>query len=573
MTSSNVHISDGPLNELSFAEATPEALEQWLANLPLVNITASAAQLSAGCQELTRLNTDAATRYQLVDTVRPLVHYISSRLSRTAGKHIIRPHQLAEVMANAFARSFGEAQAAGSDSKEQRNLLARCAHALLAERGRVLLYSLQHYQPLPDAFWAELHHAYLIAEGMEMVDFAQPEGDPDGAKLSIQDVYLRTLLLHCCRPGQLSSDDLAVAFAALEHWVGMVELSEDLTDALFAVDLQSEYGPTLAATQDAQSPTVRALRTEVLTWELDAYLNEIACEIVVPDAVSTRLLSVLARSWSTVTPRNFRRNPSAQRIRLCVGMRAIHYFLAGGVEFSEQISNSDAVLRREVNPFLDVDYEPVANGEEDQWDAPQDLKGRLEHSNLGAGEDAGGRGERKYHHYELLALDTSPEGYRVQWGDEVPVSAKVGEIVALREESDTRWCVAAIRWIAGDDHGTIHMGLELLAPRAIPVAVRPIQTRGGQTSYSRGLMLPGLDAIAQPPSLITPTVPFTPRQKVSVQRQGILATGLIMDRLQNTQNFNQFTFRVLDGYLESSPDRRNIDALSALTREDTTQDT
>ena len=51
-----------PLDTLSFSEATPEALEVWLANLPLVNVSQSADQLLMGCREITRLRIEPAHR-------------------------------------------------------------------------------------------------------------------------------------------------------------------------------------------------------------------------------------------------------------------------------------------------------------------------------------------------------------------------------------------------------------------------------------------------------------------------------------------------------------------------------
>ena len=71
--------------------------------------------------------------------------------------------------------------------------------------------------------------------------------------------------------------------------------------------------------------------------------------------------------------------------------------------------------------------------------------------------------------------------------------------------------------------------------------------------------------------MITPKLPFHEQQKISIQRQGLQTTGLLMDLAENTQSFNQFTFRVLDGYLESSGTASSMTGLSAMNREDTTR--
>ena len=133
----------------------------------------------------------------------------------------------------------------------------------------------------------------------------------------------------------------------------------------------------------------------------------------------------------------------------------------------------------------------------------------------------------------------------------MPANLQTGELAALREESDNRWCVGVIRWIRQDREGT-SMGIELLSPRAIPVAVRIVQKRGGPTDYARALMLPELVPINQPATLITPLVPFQSGQKVHIHRQGIQSTAQLKQRQQHTESFNQFTFRLLAGYLENT---------------------
>ncbi len=52
------------------------------------------------------------------------------------------------------------------------------------------------------------------------------------------------------------------------------------------------------------------------------------------------------------------------------------------------------------------------------------------------------------------------------------------------------------------------MGIELLAPRAIPIAVRMLQKKGNNTDYHRAVLLPALEAIGQPAMLITPRLPY-----------------------------------------------------------------
>ncbi len=65
-------------------------------------------------------------------------------------------------------------------------------------------------------------------------------------------------------------------------------------------------------------------------------------------------------------------------------------------------------------------------------------------------------------------------------------------------------------------------------------------------------MLPELTPIGQPATLITPRVPFQPGQKIHVQKQGVRSTVQLTNCVLRTESVNQFTYRMLSGYLENS---------------------
>ena len=88
-----------------------------------------------------------------------------------------------------------------------------------------------------------------------------------------------------------------------------------------------------------------------------------------------------------------------------------------------------------------------------------------------------------------------------------------------------------------------------------------LQKRGSNPDYHRAVLLPALEAIGQPAMLITPRLPYNESQKVQLQRHGIQATGQLMRRVRMTESFTQFTFRMLDGYLENTQIDLNMDSL------------
>ncbi len=574
------------LNELSFADTSASAINQWAAGLPLVNIAETAAQLKLATAELALLTAPAPEKFEFLEAVRPLLHYICTRLDRSAMTATKSANESASqrLLLNLTNGYKGVVLSAiddlQNDNLTNKKLLPSALHRLISDLSRILLRSMQFYVRPPANFWWEINELFRLSEALECTDFVLvDEENLSSAELTIKATYLRALLLDASKPNQLQHAQLAQIFNALETWTDYVSLAPDLSDSLLVVDLLANNG-VVYSKLETQLAQPRGFRTELLTYELEAFLNNVDGKIEVPPAFPPTLLQHLVDAWSVMQPRTFSRFRTNVSVRVAVGLRATHYFLSGGCLFDAQLSNTDALLRREINPFLDVAYEPAKVEDPDPWSQAHDLKVRIPvNPNIEAPERIllqektppalakNGHDEpaaRLFEHYDTIAVDTSPGGYRIEWLDAVPSNAAVGELLAVREEKAARWCVAVIRWLRQEGK-RISMGVELLSPRAIPVAVRAIQKRGGPTDYARGLLLPQIDAIKQPATLITPRVPFVEKQKINIQRQGIQTTGQLLECQLKTESFNQFSFRMLDGYLENARPDSNIDSLSAFT--------
>jgi cyclic-di-GMP-binding protein len=577
------------LSELSFAGTSTSAINQWAASLPIVNIAETATALKLATAELALLNTNPREKFEFLETIRPLLHYICTRLDRaslSANKNAkeLPSQRLLLNLCNGYKdvvlRCIEDLK---NDKAANKELLPSALHRLISDLTRILLRSLQFYVKPPANFWWEINELFRISHALGIQDFTlADEENHQAAELTLEQAYMRALLLASCKPNQLQHAQLGQVFNALESWVHFVNLAPGPSDALLMVDLLANSGPSYNKLH-ANPGEPRGFHTELLTYELEAYLNEVDGQIDVPKSLREGVVRQLVDAWSVMQERNFSRLRTNVPVRVAVGLRATHYFLSGGCQFNDQLSNTDALLRREINPFLDVDYEPTQVEDTDPWSQAHDLKVRIpENPNITAPErilwraqnnhdhHAEQQSQRVFEHYETIAVDTSPGGYRMEWQDSVPSNAAVGELLAVREEKAARWCVAVIRWLRQEGK-RISMGVELLSPRAIPVAVRGIQKRGGPTDYARGLLLPRIEALHQQATLITPSVPFAEKQKIHIQRQGIQTTGQLLETQLKTESFNQFTFRMLDGYLENTRSEPNIDSLSAMTREDTNQ--
>ncbi len=586
-------IPDTDLDVLSFCDPHPSAIADWVASLPMANTADTATQLRQATFELTRLNTNFSVRMELLESVRPTIHYICARLDKTAASSANHGDAIARLAQRLITNLCSGYKVVVVEALEElsenpalgKNVIPLAAHRALSDLSRTLLRTLQLYVAPGDRLWLDLNQLYFLAERLEVNNIEQE--DPENhstTNTTIADTYLRSLLLACCKPNQLRYQHLAQVFNALEVWTPQATIENNTDDALFLIDLESDQGPQYSKLlKNPDEP--RSIRSDVLVYELEAYLKKIDGGIEIPEYVPNDILSHLVDAWGLMKPRAFKRAPASGSVKICMGLRAVHYFLSGGVEFVDQLPRTDAVLQREVNPFLADEQElDVVESNKDVWDDAFDLRVRIpvnpniddpdriilqpQHlpKPVSKAKKAEQAAKQSFCFYDTIAVDTSPGGYRIRWKEPLPGNVQTGELLGLRDETDPRWCIAVIRWIRQNNQGAA-MGIQLLAPRAIPVAVRVIKKRGGPTDYVRALLLPALQPIDQPAMLITPVVPFQEKNKIHVQRQGIQTTAQLTTSVLRTESFNQFTFRMLDGYLENARIDLNISDLSELIGE------
>lgn len=580
------------LSALSFCETSAAALAEWVIALPMANTPETAAQVRQATWEIARLDVAPQERMDLLEQIRPILHYLCTRLDRNAatstahGDAIARLAQRLQtnlcagyksVVVAGLAQRAGRAwDGAGSKSRRaDKDLLPLAIHRALSDLSRTLLRTLQFYVAPADRLWFELNQLYLLAERLGFADLTLEDAENHATPMtSASNAYLRSLLLACCKPNQMRYRQLAEVFNCLEMWAQFVSLEPDATSALFAVDLESDQGPIYKdLMHDAVEP--RGVRTDVLVYQLESYLRDLPSDIRVPEAATEAQLRHLVLAWGEMRPRSHRRTYASGTIKVCVGLRSAHYFLSGGVEFNDLLEDPDALINQELNPFL-LDRERQERHRpqvvKDVWDDAFDVRARIpENPNIDDPDRimrlearrharADERPEPRSSHeiYDTSAIDTSPGGYQIRWNDPLPPHLQTGEILAMREAEDNRWCVALIRWIRQNQEGT-SMGIELLAPRAIPVAARVIQKVGGPTTYARALMLPELTPIGQPATLITPRLPFQAGQKIHIQKQGVRSTAQLTKCVLRTESVNQFTYRMLAGYLENTQPTLKMD--------------
>ena len=559
------------LTTLFCCEPQVDDLAGWIMGLTMANTPETAGQVRQACYELARLRATPRERLALLEQMRPIVHYLCTRMDLSAGTHGDAVARMAQRLQSNLCAGYKAVirdqlgdMAAGESADETLNL---AVHRAISDLSRTLLRTLQFYVAPADHLWLELNQLYLLAEraGFASAVLEDPENH-HRPMVSISALFLRAMLMATAKPNQLRPGQLGKLFTSLELWADSARVVPTAAGALFAVDLDADQGPCYTAFLSAAREP-RGLDTDQLVDQLERHLRNVPANIAMPEALSQDLIQHLAAAWGGQQPRAQRRTSTAVPMKLCIGLRAIHHCLSGSTGLTDGTTGSAIPLRGEANPFLEAqakrEQRRSAQQPRDVWDDAFDVRTRsAKRPNIAdpdlallqgptrnrPGTEAESRSDCQI--YDATAVDTSPGGYRVRWNDPLPAHLQTGELAALRETAEERWSVGVIRWIQQDGDGTA-MGIELLSPRAVPVAVRQLRNRNGSPSYARGLLLPELRPIGQPATLITPLSPFQPGQKVHVQRRGAQSTALLMQSRHKTESFNQFTFQLLAGYLEN----------------------
>ncbi|WP_339486905.1 molecular chaperone [Pseudomonas sp. EL_65y_Pfl2_R95] len=559
-----------PKNQsLSFCDSTPRDLKRWIAQLPKANIGETARQLYQALVEINQLLTPSENRLQLLELLRPEVHYVCQHLEKHFLNQAIvldeRPRKVAnlcQALQNHLANGYKLVIARNviKTTKESKQLLTialqRAIHSLCGP----LVRASQLYCPVPEGLWLELHQLYLIAKQRQVKNIVVR--DPlarHSQGLSVEQNYIVAALMGCSRCNQMRQSAIGRVAEALEQWSTLVNI-EDGNDpeSLFAVATQVDGPPrytSLFQKKDLQvaigidtHPLIDAIKEHLLLPPESAGKSQ----LLIPEGLSIDLLQHLSAAWGDISERTFQRSDGQGSLTLCIGMSALHYFIANKRTFADILKLPEEVNKAEFKesqgkpdvwsnafdaqknpswdhglPFEEIEYQkPQKQANEAQVAVNEDVESQV------------------FPTFELPIINLSPGGYCLTWPREVPSQLQAGELLGIQDAPGQAWSIAVVRWIRQARGGGTQMGIELIAPHAQPCGLQLIRKSEQNSSYLRGLLLPEISAISRPASVIVPRLPFQEGNKVLVNIAGIEHRAVLGQKHACTGSFNQFEYRL-----------------------------
>ncbi len=489
---------------------------QWLGQLQLTNLQLAHSLLFTQINELNRYPMRGLERLNTLELLRETVGYVQGDYAK---KLIAKPLPLNESELTVFVAivQLWQAMVLGY----QRCLQAYMAgDKQLAKHGallcqRCLMYSgLEIFEHLRTGYefdpklWNQLHELYAFAEAQNL--HAGEVSDPLNEKYprsSCRNVYVKTLLACYARPAELTRSQLQLLDNWLTQWSGTVTVERSYAaskgDAQpLAIDLSSTRGlqPLTQITHSESMrylpmvPLSKLLRVKTILLQQGQTPRQVnLCEHCNSNDC-IEFLTLLHQCWcEDHGSRNGERHPTALRVQLCYKPEGVYAHLSGR-PFRQpgRESTLGSAARHQIEAFGRV-LQEAQNKELLEMGFPLETWQFDNESISGAC---------------LTREDTF--GGRLSYN----------QLIALRPSDAASFMLGATAWTNVTRTGQLQIGVRYLPGTAEAVSMRA--TGVNMTvpeKYVPAFLLPTVEGLSTPPSLIIPRDWFQPGRVVEILHQ------------------------------------------------------
>lgn len=322
--------------------------------------------------------------------------------------------------------------------------LWRSMHALALH----LLISNLASSPAEHGIWQQLHQSFETAHRLEAVRFR-----PESTTITLQSIYFSAILLGCAQPDSFTSREIDFIANYLERFPDQMDWGSGIaanSPSAFWITPERDT-PAIACSRKAAPPETSthyfscnrlAIQLKEQLAALEA--GEIPQKINLPDFAATPagrgVLRRLISYWGKPGKRRFTRRRQNCRAVLCTGLQNLwHLFQSGG-------------------------------------------NGTIESSSW-------------------MITNQSPDGYALMHLSGKTSEISVGDVAAVRNESEENWQICIVRRMLSESQEHIELGLQTLATHATPALLaRPSHI--GNTEHLPVLVLPEIPPLRPSETLV-----------------------------------------------------------------------
>lgn len=534
-------------------DTKPEAIRQWVADLPLVNTGRTADLLHAALDEMNGLRVPALERFDDLEQLADPVHFVIDALKRKfLGKRfplndkVLEQANLTTALCTKMATGYTIVAAELDKQRKGGTPLEQAIQNAIRYLDEILLGSYLIYVPYPAGIWRSLHSLYALAIRHGLADVtAGGKPAPVHDTATIAELYKQSLLLSLACPYRMRQSEIKSVHTLMADWAKHCRLhaaADAGASGYFTCHLDSDKPPgylkegqrnaldsswIIINTRGLEEP-VRA--TIARRRESTARLSTLPDEMV---------LQRLMLSWGMMPKRQFPRRGGESRIRLVIGLAAIHQALEGppgGHSASDATASSETVMDDDY--LRDPTFEQTTS-----FDTTPTEHYSMDNPFRGAYSPAARANDKPVQIESWKMHDMSAGGYCLLWDSADTSSAHVGELVAISDgDEDGDWHPGVIRWMRFTPSEGLALGVQMLSPGAHPVWASLCKDQAGKEDRMQGILLPGVAAIDQPDTLLLPPMPFHTGCLSTLSEADSKKTIRLTGQIEDTGSFAQFQF-------------------------------
>ena len=552
-------------DHLSMVKHNKAQMQLWVNALPVMNAAECGKQLYQTISELLCLDIDESLRFELLEVLQPTIHHLITTLEKhTINQPLLLPvhgrrvfalilalrRQLAlnyKVVATETMRKLqGRVGFMDWGRRNLQNLAATAIQRTMAELQRYLLDSFRQYEESPTGLWADLHALCRVAEAQGLIDIKVKSGVHGQADTSVRQTYLATVILEASQPNKLRQSEMEQVYQYSQEWAKLLALNSTAKQSLLVCNLD-----------DTPPLYHHRVNTSYESWYVHtaALASYFAEQITQPTtALPLSLFTHLYETWRVARERMFERTECYKKILLCIGMSSAHYYAGGQTAFKIVVKGEEQVEEVKQPTFLfGLEEEKVIEEQPDAW---QVCYGTVKGIDQESDDDAQKPEvpSMTYMPYRVTAIDRCPAGYRIIWSEPPPYALRVGEIIGMSEKRGEGWGVGVLHWLRQTSNKTYEAGVELLDAHPKPCGVCLIKNGKPTSDYMRGFLIPEMEVLERPATLITINSGLTTNSMVQISINGQEVMAQLTKQVLATQSLSQFEFAVLSDKTKDDDD-------------------
>ena len=379
-------------------------------------------------------------------------------------------------------------------------VVQRAIHAL---KEIALVHHLSYRAPPPN-LWSELHQLYFCAiqQSAEKLTITEPLATNNVSSVNL--VYTQVLLMALADPQHLANSDILKTDAYLSNIAAQAELRPlgliENTAGVFLISLDSDNPPTPFAKNLGvpDSNTDILLLTLGLARQIHQHVKSLQGGIIPNDgslpvnAIESHyedLLTRLIKNFGKVPQRVFSRTKKSDGIELGIGLIATHHLIHQGGNTFLNATNAAGAIKPS------------------RWQV----------------------------------LNVSAGGYALRKFNSSQASARVGDVVAMKNSKSTLWELAVLRWANVNNLNQLDIGLELISPSATAITAK----LGQNALEGEALLLPELGGLKQAASIITARGFCKLGDTLDCNTNGKPSRIIINQLIERTTRFERFQFSLM----------------------------